>query len=247
MKRLEGKVCLITAAGQGIGRETALRFAAEGARVVATDIDLEKVLALHAVHPAIEAGRLDVCDATAVAALVNERPAFDVVFNCAGYVHHGTILDCDEAAWRRSFAINVDAMYRLCRAVLPGMIAKRTGSIINMSSVASSVTGTSNRFAYGATKAAVIGLTKSIAADFVQYGIRCNAICAGTVRTPSLEERVRSMPGDLAANWQSFVARQPLGRLGEAAEVAALAAYLAADEAAFTTGAIHVIDGGWTT
>ena len=152
MKRLEGKVCLITAAGQGIGRETALRFAAEGARVVATDIDLEKVLALHAVHPAIEAGRLDVCDATAVAALVNERPAFDVVFNCAGYVHHGTILDCDEAAWRRSFAINVDAMYRLCRAVLPGMIAKRTGSIINMSSVASSVTGTSNRFAYGAMR-----------------------------------------------------------------------------------------------
>ncbi|MBP7660141.1 MAG: SDR family oxidoreductase [Burkholderiaceae bacterium] len=243
--RLKGKTCLVTAAAQGIGRETALRFAHEGAEVLAVDIDGEATEALAMMHAGIRGMRLDVTDAEAVAEL-GRTVAFDAVFNCVGYVHHGSILDCDEAAWRHSFSLNVDSMYRVCRAVLPGMLATGKGSIVNMASVASSVTGVPNRFAYGATKAAVIGLTKSIAADFVDRGIRCNAVCPGTIRTPSLEQRVAALPGDPAANWQSFVQRQPVGRLGEVAEVAALVAYLASDEAAFTTGSVHVIDGGWT-
>jgi 2-keto-3-deoxy-L-fuconate dehydrogenase len=244
--RLEGKTAFVTAAAQGIGRETALAFAREGARVLATDINAEALEALGRSSERIETLRLDVTDAGAIAAVFRERPHFDVVFNCAGIVHQGTILDCGEADWRRSFDINVDAMYRVCRAACPAMIEKRRGSIINMSSVASSVRGVPNRFAYSVTKAAVIGLTKSIAADFAAYGVRCNAICPGTVKTPSLAERVAANGGDLDQVWKSYEARQPMGRLGDPKEIAALALYLASDESAFTTGAIHVIDGGWT-
>lgn len=246
MNRLENLRCLVTAAGQGIGRETALRFAAEGANVLAVDIAAQKLSGLADSTPRIEVRALDVRDPQAVAHLGEARPAFDVVFNCVGYVHHGTILDCDEAEWRRSFELNIDSMYRICRATLPAMLERGRGSIINVSSVASSVTGVPLRFAYGVTKAAVIGLTKSIAADFIERGVRCNAICPGTILTPSLEERVRARPGDLEENWGHFIQRQPMGRLGTTAEVAALAAYLASPEAAFTTGAIHIIDGGWT-
>lgn len=244
-QRLKGKVCLVTAAAQGIGRETALRFAREGADVLAVDISEDGLEALAAGQAGIRVMRVDVTDAREVADL-GSNTAFDAVFNCVGYVHHGSILDCDEQDWQRSFSLNVDSMYRVCRAVLPAMLERRSGAIVNMSSVASSVTGVPARFAYGATKAAVIGLTKSIAADFVDKGIRCNAVCPGTIRTPSLEQRIAALPGDYQANWQAFVGRQPVGRLGEATEVAALVAYLASDEAAFTTGAIHVIDGGWT-
>jgi 2-keto-3-deoxy-L-fuconate dehydrogenase len=244
-ERLKGKTCLVTAAAQGIGRETALRFAREGAQVLAVDIAEEGLRSLAAEHSAIRTMRLDVTEPDDVAGL-GAMPAFDAVFNCVGYVHHGSILDCDEQAWRRSFTINIDSMYRICRAVLPAMVERGRGVIVNMASVASSVTGVRDRFAYGATKAAVVGLTKSIAADFVDKGVRCNAVCPGTIRTPSLEQRIAALPGDHEANWQAFVRRQPIGRLGEASEVAALVAYLASDEAAFTTGAIHVIDGGWT-
>jgi len=243
--RLKGKTCLVTAAAQGIGRETALRFAREGAEVLAVDIAGDALDALAAEHTGIRRLQLDVTDARAVAEM-GSTIAFDAVFNCVGYVHHGSILDCDEQAWRRSFTLNVDSMYHICRAVLPAMVERRSGAIVNMSSVASSVAGVPNRFAYGVTKAAVIGLTKAIAADFVEKGVRCNAVCPGTIRTPSLEQRVAALPGDHDANWQAFVQRQPIGRLGDPAEVAALVAYLASDEAAFTTGAIHVIDGGWT-
>jgi 2-keto-3-deoxy-L-fuconate dehydrogenase len=187
-----------------------------------------------------------VTDAAAVAALLAGRPAFDVVFNCAGVVPTGSILDCSEADWARAFELNVTAMFRVCKAALPGMVARGSGSIINMASVASSIKGVPDRFAYGASKAAVIGLTRSIAADFVARGVRCNAIAPGTVATPSLRERMAALPGDPAAVEQSFIARQPMGRLGTAGEVAALAVYLASDESAFTTGAVHVIDGGWT-
>ena len=244
--RLEGKRALITAAGQGIGRETALAFAREGAHVLATDINADSLAPLGKVSDRIETSSLDVTDAAAIANLFSSRPHFDVVFNCAGYVHQGSILDCGEADWRRSFDINIDSMYRICRAVCPGMIERKRGSIINMSSVASSVRGVPNRFAYSVTKAAVIGLTKAIAADFAAYGVRCNAICPGTVKTPSLIERVGKNGGDFEQVWKSYEARQPMGRLGEPQEIAALALYLASDESAFTTGAIHVIDGGWT-
>lgn len=244
--RLSGKYCLLTAAAAGIGRATALAFAREGADVLATDIDEAGLRTLREASRAIHTERLDVTDVAQVTALVAAHPACDVLFNCAGYVHAGTILDTDETAWRRSFAINVDAMFHLCQAVLPHMLARGHGSIVNMSSVASSVKGVPNRFAYGVTKAAVIGLTKAVAADYVARGIRCNAICPGTVRSPSLEQRVAALGGDQDAVWQSFIARQPMGRLGKTEEIAALAVYLASDEASFTTGAIHVIDGGWT-
>jgi 2-keto-3-deoxy-L-fuconate dehydrogenase len=240
--RLAGKTCLVTAAGQGIGRATALRFAEEGARVVATDINAAALATL----TGMETRRLDVTDTAAIAVLFAEIPAFDVVFNCAGVVHQGSILDCDDDAWRTSWDLNVTAMFRVCRAALPGMLARRRGSIVNMSSVASSIKGVPNRFAYGATKAAVIGLTKSIAADFVGRGVRCNAICPGTVATPSLQQRMAALAGDPEAVRQGFIDRQPMGRLGEASEIADLALYLASDESAFTTGAVHVIDGGWT-
>jgi len=240
--RLAGKTCLITAAAQGIGRATALRFAAEGARVIATDINE----ALLAELGDMTTRRLDVTQPDEIAALFAHQPDIDVVFNCAGYVHQGTILDCEDEAWRFSWDLNVTAMFHVCKAALPGMLARGRGSIINMSSVASSLKGVPNRFAYGATKAAVIGLTRAIAADFVGQGVRCNVICPGTVATPSLGERMAALPGDPEAVLQSFVARQPMGRFGEPDEIASLAVYLASDESAFTTGAVHVIDGGWT-
>lgn len=244
--RLGGKHCLLTACGAGIGRATALAFAREGAQVLATDIDAAALQSLAQENDAIRTATLDVTDPAQITALINANPVVDVLFNCAGYVHAGTILDADEDAWKRSFAINVDSMFRLCKAALPGMLDRGRGSIINMASVASSVKGVPNRFAYGATKAAVIGLTKAIAADFVARGVRCNAICPGTVKTPSLEQRVAALGGDRGTAWKSFIDRQPMGRLGEPDEIAALAVYLASDESAFTTGAIHVIDGGWT-
>ncbi|TAN04858.1 MAG: SDR family oxidoreductase [Rhodanobacteraceae bacterium] len=244
--RLTGKHCLVTAAGAGIGRATALAFAREGAEVLATDIDAAALQALKAGNGSLDTAVLDVTDPARIAALVAANPGFDVLFNCAGYVHAGTILDTDEAAWRRSFAVNVDSMFHLCKAVLPGMLARGRGSIVNMSSVASSVKGVPNRFAYGATKAAVIGLTKAIAADCVARGVRCNALCPGTVATPSLAQRMAAMGGDPDAVRKGFIDRQPMGRLGAPEEIAALAVYLASDESAFTTGAIHVVDGGWT-
>lgn len=244
--RLAGKRCLVTAAGAGIGRAAALAFAREGADVLATDIDASALQSLASENNVIRTAVLDVTDAAQIASLVQANPGIDVLFNCAGYVHAGTILDTDEAAWRRSFSINVDSMFRLCKAVLPGMLDRGKGSIVNMASVASSVKGVPTRFAYGATKAAVIGLTKAIAADYVARGVRCNAICPGTVKTPSLEQRVAALGGDRDAVWKSFIDRQPMGRLGAPEEIAALAVYLASDESSFTTGAIHVIDGGWT-
>ncbi|HDV6325965.1 TPA: SDR family oxidoreductase [Burkholderia cenocepacia] len=252
--RLQGKRALVTAAGQGIGRATALRFASEGADVLATDINEAALVRLEA--DAERAGgrlvtrRLDVTDANEVAALAASERAFDVLFNCAGYVHHGSILECDEDAWAFSLNLNVTSMYRLIRALLPAMLEAGGGSIVNMASAASSVKGVPNRFVYGTTKAAVIGLTKAVAADFVERGIRCNAICPGTIESPSLEQRIadqartRHVSADEVR--QAFVARQPIGRIGSADEVAALALYLASDEASFTTGTIHLIDGGWS-
>jgi 2-keto-3-deoxy-L-fuconate dehydrogenase len=236
----------VTAAGQGIGRASAEAFVREGARVIATDRDESLLASLGG----CETRRLDVTDAEAIAALAGGMPGPDVLFNCAGMVANGTILDCTEEDWHASFALNVTAMYRIVRAFLPGMLERGRGSIINMSSVASSVTGVPNRFAYGASKAAVIGMTKSIAKDFVARGIRCNAICPGTVESPSLRARIRvqaestgTAEADVLA---AFKARQPMGRLGRAEEIAALAVYLASDESAFTTGVVQVVDGGWT-
>jgi 2-keto-3-deoxy-L-fuconate dehydrogenase len=249
--RLQNKTALITAAAHGIGRATALAFARAGATVIATDINRDGLEALavaaHAggLDAALQTMPLDVRDRAAIERIAAGLGAVDVLFNCAGYVHHGTILDCDEAAWAFSLELNVAAMYRMARAFLPEMLAAGHGNIINMSSVASSVTGVPNRFVYGVTKAAVIGMTKSIAADFVSRGIRCNAICPGTIDTPSLQQRIGAQ-GDYDTAHAAFIARQPMGRFGTAEEVAALAVYLASDESAFTTGQIHVIDGGWT-
>ncbi|PPU76409.1 NAD(P)-dependent oxidoreductase [Xanthomonas cucurbitae] len=244
--RLHGKRCLITAAGAGIGRESALACARGGAQVLATDIDAAALQTLAAESDTITTQLLDVTDASAIDALVAAHGPFDVLFNCAGYVHQGSILDCDAPAWQRSFSINVDAMYYTCKAVLPGMLERGAGSIVNMSSVASSIKGVPNRFAYGVTKAAVIGLSKAIAADYVARGVRCNAICPGTIKTPSLGERVKALGGDEQAVWKSFTDRQPMGRLGEAREIAQLVVYLASDESSFTTGQTHIIDGGWS-
>ncbi|MBM3988227.1 MAG: SDR family oxidoreductase [Planctomycetes bacterium] len=244
MGRLAGKRALVTAAGQGIGRATALAFAREGAQVLATDIDEALLARLAESDARIALARLDVRDDAAVAAIAARGP-FDVLFNCAGFVHHGTVLDCTPEQWATALDLNVTSMFRTLRAVLPGMLARGKGSIVNMSSVASSVKGAPNRCAYGTTKAAVIGLTKSVAADFVSKGIRCNAVCPGTVQTPSLDERIAAQ-GDPVAARAAFIARQPLGRVGDSDEIAALVVYLASDESAYTTGAIHVIDGGWS-
>lgn len=243
-KRLEGKTCLITAAGQGIGRASAEAFFDEGAEVVATDISAEGLSELASAGLSTEL--LDVTDHDAIDSFFSNRRPFDVVFNCAGYVAAGNLLECQRSDWQKSFAINVASMFEVCRAALPNMIANGGGSIINMASVAGSIIGVPGRCAYGATKGAVIGLTKSIAKDFVSHNIRCNAICPGTVETPSLEERVRAMGGSYEENWQSFLDRQPMGRLGQAHEIAALAVYLASDESAFTTGTTQIIDGGWS-
>lgn len=243
--RLTGKTALVTAAAAGIGRATALALAREGARVIAADIDTQKLQALRTEDHTIETQSLDVTDGAAIESLCRHVPRVDVLVNAVGFVHHGTILECTDVDWSMSLAINLTAMMRVTRAWLPAMITARGGSIINVASVASSVRGVPSRFAYSATKAGVIGLTKSVAADFVAKGIRCNAICPGTIDTPSLARRLRDT-GDEARARAAFVGRQPMGRLGTADEVAALAVYLASDEASFTTGAIHVIDGGWT-
>jgi 2-keto-3-deoxy-L-fuconate dehydrogenase len=240
-QRLTGKYALVTAAGQGIGRATAELFAAQGADVLATDTNVEALTQLRGCRTA----RLDVLRADDIARVVAGAGPIDILFNCAGFVANGTILDCAEDQWALSMDLNVTSMFRLVRAVLPQMLARRSGCIINMSSVVSSIKGVPNRCAYGATKAAVIGLTKSIAADFVTSGIRCNAICPGTVDTPSLHERLKAT-GDYEGSMRSFIARQPMGRLGQPAEIAALALHLAADESAFITGQCHVIDGGWS-
>lgn len=238
--RLAGKTALVTAAAQGIGRATADAFKREGATVIATDIRTE----LLADAGDLVVRQLDVTDREAVEAIAAEFPQVDVLYNCAGFVHAGTILDCDEDDWAFSNSLNVTAQYRMIRAFLPSMIRGGGGSIINMSSIASSIKGVPNRFAYGATKAAVIGLTKAVAADFVAQGVRCNAICPGTVETPSLLQRLRDT-GDFDGAYAEFTARQAMGRFGRVEELAALAVYLASDESAFTTGTANVIDGGW--
>ena len=240
MARLNNKTAFITAAGQGIGRATAELFVAEGARVIATDINPRALQGL-----TCETAALDVTDTHAVSQLAESIGAVNILFNCAGYVHTGSILDCGEDSWQRSIDININSMHRTIRAFLPAMIASGGGSIINMSSVASSIKGVANRCAYGMTKAAVIGLTKAVAADFIADNIRAHAICPGTVQTPSLEQRLRDT-GDFDAAYRAFVARQPMGRMGSADEIARLALYLASDDSAFTTGTIHVIDGGWS-
>jgi 2-keto-3-deoxy-L-fuconate dehydrogenase len=244
MQRLQGKTVLATASAQGIGKATALRMAQEGGRVFATDIN-GAVLETIANTPGIETRVLDATNEDAVNALVAEIGTVDVLFNCAGFVHSGTILDTTEEEWAFAYKLNVTSMFHTIRAVLPGMLAAGKGSIVNMSSVAGAVIAPPNRFTYSATKAAVAGLTKSVAADFVKQGIRCNAICPGTVDSPSLQDRMRAQ-GDYEAARAAFLARQPMGRLGTPEEIAALAAYLASDESGFTTGQLHVIDGGWT-
>lgn len=245
MGRLTGKTAIITAAGQGIGRATAEAFIREGATVIAADINAAALADFTAATTRV----LDVTNGDAVKAIAAEFPQVDVLYNCAGTVHTGTILECDEEAWQFSLGLNVTAMYRMIRAFLPAMLANYEkngggGSIINMSSIASSVKGIPNRFAYCATKAGVIGLTKSVAADFVTKGVRCNAICPGTVETPSLLQRLRDT-GDFDKAYAEFTARQAMGRFGRTDELAALAVYLASDESSFTTGQTHIIDGGW--
>lgn len=244
MSEMHGKRVLITAAGQGIGLASARAFVAAGAEVIATDIDIGTLQD----EPGLTALQLDVTSAEAISALAEQVGALDVLFNCAGYVHAGSILDCDEAAWERSLQLNVTAMYRMIRATLPGMLARGGGSIINMASVASSIKGVPSRCAYTASKAAVVGLTKSVAADYVRQGIRCNAICPGTVDSPSLRARIAeqaALQGVAEAQvYGQFVARQPMGRLGSAEEIARLVLYLGSDASSYTTGALHVIDGG---
>lgn len=247
MGRLDGKTCLITAAGQGIGKATALAMTEEGARVVATDINEAALGDLDA--GGCETRVLDVRDPVSIAEAQKAVGALDVLFNCAGFVAHGSILDCDEESWAFSLDLNMTAMFRVTKAFLPDMIGTGGGTIINMSSAASSVMAVPNRFVYGATKAGVIGMTKSIAADFIGQGIRAHAICPGTVESPSLENRIRKLGetmGGYEAARAAFISRQPMGRIGKPEEIAALAVYLASDEAAYSTGTIHVIDGGWS-
>jgi 2-keto-3-deoxy-L-fuconate dehydrogenase len=248
-QRLAGKTAFVTAAGQGIGRATAEAFAREGARVIATDLN-EGLLASLAGSANISVRKLDVLDPAAIAAAAAEAGAVDVLFNGAGFVHAGTVLDCTEDEWAFAFDLNVRSQFRTIKAFMPGMLARGKGSIINMASVAGSIKGAPNRFVYGSTKAAVIGLTKAVAADFIARGIRCNAICPGTVESPSLRDRISAQAAasgqTLAQVEAAFVARQPMGRIGKVEEIAALAVYLASDESSFTTGTAQVIDGGWS-
>ncbi len=246
--RLNGKIALVTAAGQGIGRAISEAFIAEGATVIATDVDPGKLDGLAAARR----DKLDVRSTAAVDAFAEQvTRAFgspDILVNCAGFVHHGTVLDCSEADWAFSFDLNVTSIHRMLRAFLPGMLEKRRGSIISISSAVSSIRGVPNRYAYGATKAAIIGLTKAVAADFIRQGIRANAICPGTIETPSLDTRVadlsKSSHRPVDAVRQDFIDRQPMGRLGTPQEVAALAVFLASDEASYITGQTHLVDGG---
>ncbi|QLP97412.1 MAG: SDR family oxidoreductase [Rhodoblastus sp.] len=242
--RLAGKTAVITAAGAGIGRATAAAFAAEGAHVVATDIDAAKLAGLTG-----DLRALDVRSTPQVEALAQALGPIDILFNCAGFVHHGTALTTSEEDWDFSFDLNVKSMHRMIRAFLPGMLAKGKGSIVNMASGASSVRGIPNRYVYGASKAAVIGLTKAVAADFIRKGVRCNAICPGTIESPSLDQRIATLARQsgepIETVRQAFIDRQPIGRIGKAEEVAMLAVYLASDEASYTTGQIHLADGGF--
>jgi len=245
--RLSGKIAVVTAAGAGIGRATALAFAAAGAQVIATDIDAAKLQAI--ASDTIRTARLDVLSADEIKRAARDAGAIDILFNCAGFVHQGALLDATEDEWTLAFDLNVRSMFRTMQAFVPGMVARGGGVILNMASVASSLKGVSSRFVYGATKAAVIGMTKSVAADYIRHGIRCNCLCPGTVLTPSLEERIAvnaAQAGSVQAARQAFVDRQPMGRLGSPEEIAALAVYLASDAAQFITGQAVVIDGGLT-
>ncbi|MGO4526846.1 SDR family oxidoreductase [Microvirga sp. 2MCAF35] len=245
MNRLHGKTALVTAAGQGIGRAIAEAFLREGAKVWATDLDVVKLEGFDGA----EKRRLDVLSSADVEHLVVEAGGFDILVNAAGFVHHGTILECSDKDWDLSFDLNVRSMHRTIKAVLPGMLEKGRGSIVNIASGASSVRGIPNRYVYGTTKAAVIGLTKAVAADFIKRGVRANAICPGTIQSPSLDERIAALAASSGQSLdtvrQAFIDRQPMGRLGTAEEVAALAVYLASDEASYTTGHIHLVDGGF--
>jgi len=246
--RLAGKKAFVTAAGQGIGRAVAETFAREGATVVATDLNTEVLAALAGAKFVVE--RLDALDAAGIADAARRHGDVDILFNAAGFVHHGTVLDCTEEQWDFAFDLNVRSMYRSIKAFLPGMLERGNGSIVNVASGASSVKAAANRFVYAATKAAVIGLTKSVAMDFITKGVRCNAICPGTIESPSLRERMRALSASSGQSLEQveamFVARQPMGRLGTTEEVAALALYLASDESRFTTGTTAMVDGGWS-
>jgi len=241
--RLKGKVALVTAAGQGIGRAIAEKFAGEGADVIATDLDATKLQGLRA-----KLHKLDVRSQESIDALASEIGPLDILVNCAGYVHNGSVLDCGDKDWDFSFDLNVKSMHRTIKTFLPAMLAKKSGSIVNISSAVSSIRGVPNRYAYGATKAAVIGLTKSVAADFILQGIRCNAICPGTIESPSLGERIATLSKETGRSSdvvrQAFISRQPMGRLGTAEEVGWLALFLASDEASYITGQAHLVDGG---
>lgn len=243
--KLEGRVALVTSAGQGIGRASAIALAREGAKVFATDIREDLFKDISKENPGITGFGLDVLEQSAVDAALKRTGPIDILFNCSGYVHNGTVLDCEEKDWDFSFDLNVKAHYRMIKAYLPGMLAKGKGNVINMASVASSIKGAPNRFVYGASKAAVIGLTKALAADFVTKGIRCNAICPGTVETPSLYDRMRAQ-GDFEKAKAAFIARQPMGRMAQPEEIAEMVIYLASDDSAFITGQALVIDGGWS-
>lgn len=245
--RLAGKTAFMTACGQGIGRATALAYAAEGAMVIATDVDATKLAEI--AGPNIRVAKLDVLDPAAVKTMAAEIGPVDVLFNCAGFVNEGTVLEATEDQWDFAFDLNVRSMFRMIQAFLPGMLEKGSGSIVNMSSGASSIKGAPRRFIYGATKAAVIGITRSVAADFVRQGVRCNAICPGTIHSPSLEDRIvagAATAGSVEASRAAYIARQAMGRLGTPEEIAALAVYLGSDDAQFVTGQSIIIDGGWT-
>ncbi|MCF1503719.1 SDR family oxidoreductase [Afifella sp. H1R] len=247
-RRLEGKIAVCTAAGQGIGRRVAERFLEEGARVYATDLDAEKLKGLNTLGE-VDTAVLDVTDGRAVGSYMKTVDTPDILFNCAGFVHHGTVLDCDDKDWDFSFDLNVTSMHRTISALLPRMLENGGGSIINMSSAASSIKAAPNRYVYMATKAAVIGLTRSIAIDFIRKGIRCNAICPGTIESPSLEARISALGEEVGGVEKAramFVERQPIGRIGTPDEIADLAVYLGSDESRFTTGTTQVIDGGWS-